>query len=84
MYVLVFYHVTLLNECLTAHVTALWDLPLCKRLCYNVPLYVECLNAHITAIQVLTTKDVLVFYHVILLKECLTAHITALWALTTM
>ena len=84
MYVLVFYHVTLLNECLTAHVTALWALPLCKRLCYNVPLYVERLTAHITAIRVLTTKNVLVFYYVTLLNECLTAHVTALWALTNM
>ena len=26
MYVLVFYYITLLNECLRAHVTALWAL----------------------------------------------------------
>ena len=33
------------------HVTAQWDLALCKRLCYKVPLYVKRLTAHITAIS---------------------------------
>jgi hypothetical protein len=85
VHALVFYHITLLNELLTAHITAIWALTTMQMfMWYEVTLSTKCLTAHITALRGFTSMYALVFYHITLLNKLLTAHITAIWALTTM